>query len=119
MHLVLIKGRKKNDRTLHASSEPITETRHVIVLLRFSICCPLWGASLFVLRLYIVLEGIVVVFGTIRSVIISCADITTFAVAELRAAPLTSALGLLLGGVILRCLIAIAFFGCVHHVYII
>ena len=62
------------------------------------------------------LEGIVVVFGAIRSVIISCAGITALAVAGLRAAPLTSALGLLLGGVILRCLVAIGFFGGVHHV---
>ena len=74
---------------------------------------------MFILRLYIVLEGIEVVFGTIRSVIISCAGITTFAVAGLRAAPLTSALGLLLGGVILHCLVTIAFFGGVQHVYII
>ena len=34
-------------------------------------------------------------------------------------APLTPALRLLLGGVILRCSIAIAFFWGVHHVYII
>ena len=65
------------------------------------------------------LEGIVAIFGTIRSVIISCAGITTFSLAGLRAAPLTSVLGLLLGGVILHCLIAITFFGCVHHVYIV
>ena len=65
------------------------------------------------------LEGIVVVFSTIRSVIISCAGITTFALAGLRAALLTSALGLLLGGVILRYLVANAFIGCIHHVYIV
>ena len=74
---------------------------------------------MFILRLYIVLEGIVVVFGTIRSVIISCAGITTFAVAGLRAASLTPALGLLLGGVILRYLVAIAFFRGVHHIYVV
>ena len=74
---------------------------------------------MFVLRLCIMLEGIVVVFGTIRSVIISCASITALAMMGLRAASLTLALGLLLGGVILRCLVAIAFFGGVHHVYII
>ena len=65
------------------------------------------------------LEGIVATFGTIRSVIISYAGITTFALAGLRVALLTSALGLLLGGVILCCLVAIGFFGGVHHVYII
>ena len=74
---------------------------------------------MFILRLYIVLEGTVVVFGTIRSVIFSCAGITTFAVAGLRAAPLTSVLGLLLGGVILRCLVVIAFFRDVHHIYVV
>src|SRR4051812_37467435 len=36
----------------------------------------------------------------------------------LRAAPLTLMPGLLLGGVILRCLVAIAFFGGIHHIYI-
>ena len=59
-----------------------------------------------ILPLEVWLEGIVVVFGTIRSVIVSCAGIAAFAVARLRAAPLTSVLGLLLGGIILCCLIA-------------
>ena len=63
------------------------------------------------------LEGIVV-FGAFRNVIISCAGITALAMAGLRAAPLTLVLGLLLGGVILRCLVAIAFFGAVQHIYI-
>ena len=48
------------------------------------------------------LEGIVVVFGAIRSVIISCAGITALVVAGLRAAPLTSALDTLLLDGILR-----------------
>ena len=61
----------------------------------------------------------VVVFGTVRGVIISRAGITVFALVGFRAAPLTPALRLLLGGVILRCSIAIAFFWGVHHVYII
>ena len=74
---------------------------------------------MFILPLEVWLEGIVVVFGTIRSVIVSCSGITTFAMAGLRAAPLMSALGLFLGGIILCCLVAIAFFGGVHHVYII
>ena len=52
------------------------------------------------------------------SVIFSCVVIAVFAMAGLRAALLTSALGLLLGGAILRCLFAIAFFGCIHHVYV-
>ena len=56
-------------------------------------------------------------FGVLH--IISGAGITTFALAGLRAAPLTLALGLLLGGVILRRPVALAFFGCVHHVYVI
>ena len=73
---------------------------------------------MFVLWLYTVLEGNVV-FDAIRSVIMSSAGITAVAVVGLRAAPLMSELGLPLGGVILCCLIAIAFFGGVHHVYII
>ena len=72
---------------------------------------------MFILPLEVWLEGIIVVFGTIRSVIVSCVGIAAFAMAGLRAAPLTSLLGLLLGGIILRCLIAIPLFGGVHHVY--
>ena len=64
------------------------------------------------------LEGIVFVFGTIRSIIVSCAGIAAFAVAGLRAASMMPVLRLLLEGIILRCLIAIAFFGGVHHIYI-
>ena len=59
---------------------------------------------------------VVVSFGVDRSVIFSCAVIAVFAMAGLRAAPLMSVLGLLLGGAILRCLFDIAFFGCIHHV---
>ena len=72
---------------------------------------------MFILPLEVWLEGIVVVFGIIRSVIVSCASIA--AMAGLRAEPLTPVLGLLLGGIILRCLIAIALSGGIHHVYII
>ena len=71
---------------------------------------------MFVLELYTVLEG--VVFGTVRRVVIFGAGITIFALAGLRAAPLTSALGLLLGGVILRCFFAILLWD-IHHVYVI
>ena len=58
-------------------------------------------------------------FGAIRGSIISRAGITVFALAGFRVAPLTPTLRLLLGGVILRCSIAIAFFWGVYHVYII
>ena len=92
---------------------------YVIIILRLSICRSLWRAGLSILLSQIVLEEIVAIFDTIRSVIISYAGITTFALAELRVVPLTSALGLLLGGVILHYLVAIAFFGCIHHVYIV
>ena len=65
------------------------------------------------------LGGIVFVFGTIRIAIVSCAGIAIFSLAGLRAAPMMLVLRLLLrvGGV-LHCLIAIAFFGGVHHIYI-
>ena len=61
---------------------------------------------------------VVVSSGVDWSVIFSCAVIAVFAMAELRVAPLTSVLELLLRGAILRCLVAIASFGCVHHVYV-
>src|SRR4051812_29788774 len=73
------------------------------------------GFSIFLCR--ILLEG--VFFGAIQGSIISRAGITVFALAGFRAAPLTPALRLLLGGVILRCSVAIAFFWGVHHVYVI
>ena len=44
--------------------------------------------------------------------------IVVFAMAGLKAVPLTLELGLLLGGVILRFLVAIGFVGRVHHVYV-
>ena len=91
--------------------------RYVIIILFLSICRSLMRVGFSILLCWILLEA--VVFGTVRGVVISCARITIFALAGLRAAPLTPALRLLPGGVILRCLIAIAFFGCVHHVYII
>ena len=75
--------------------------------------------SLPILLLEAWLEGFVFVFGTVRGVIVSCAGIAAFAMAGLRAAPMTPVLRLLLEGIILCCLIAIAFFGGVHHVYII
>ena len=65
------------------------------------------------------LGGIVFVFGIIQSVIVSFTGIAIFAMRGLRAAPMTPVLILLLKGVILCCLITIAFFGGVHHVYII
>src|SRR3954465_5948590 len=58
-------------------------------------------------------------FGAIRSIIISRAGITVFALAGFRAAPLTLALGLFLGGVIPRCSIAISIFWSVHHIYVV
>ena len=73
-------------------------------------------AGVSVLLRWILLEW--VVFDTVRCIIISGAGIFILAVAGFRAAPLTLALGLFLGGVILRCSIAIPFFWCIHHVYV-
>ena len=64
---------------------------------------------------------VVVSFVVDRDIILSCAVIAVFAVAGLNAAP-TLALWLLLKRVILRCILpflAVVFFGCVHHVYVI
>ena len=78
--------------------------------------------TMFVVCILIVLchrGGAVVVSSRVEwTVISSCAVIAVFVMAGLRAAPLTSVLELLLGGVILRCLVAIASFGCIHHVYV-
>src|SRR3954466_6438690 len=73
------------------------------------------GFSIFLRR---ILLGLVF-FGAIRSIIISRAGITVFALAGFRAAPLTPALRLFLGGVIPRRSIAISFFWGIHHVYVI
>ena len=62
--------------------------------------------------------AVVVSSGVAWTIISSCAVIAVFALAGFRAAPLTSALGLLLGGVILRFLVAIGFVGGVHHVHV-
>ena len=62
--------------------------------------------------------GAVVISSRVEWTIIpSCAVIAVFAMVGLREAPLTSVLGLL-GGCILRCLFAIALYGCIHHVYV-
>src|SRR3954464_173213 len=60
-----------------------------------------------------------VFFGAIRGSIISRAGIIVFALAGFRAAPLTPALWLFLGGVIPRCSIAISIFWSINHVYVI
>ena len=62
--------------------------------------------------------AVVISSRVVWTIISSCAVIVVFAMVGLRAAPLTSALGLL-GGCILRCLFAIALSGCIHHVYVI
>ena len=80
-----------------------------------------WIRTMFAVCSFIVLRRrgnvVVVSSGVDWTVIFSCAVIAVFAMEGLRAAPLTSALGLLLGGVILRYPVAIAFIGCVHHIY--
>ena len=61
---------------------------------------------------------VVISFGVYRGTVISSTVVTVSAEAGFAAAPLTLALGLLLGGAILRCLFAVGFFGCIHHVYV-
>ena len=77
-----------------------------------------WIRTMFAVCILIVFYhpgGAVVVFSRVAWTII----IVVLAMAGLRAAPLTLVPGLLLRGIILHRLIAIAFFGGVHHVYII
>ena len=67
------------------------------------------------------LGRIVFVFGTIW-IVISCAGIAILTTAWFRAEPLTPAHQLLLRRLILDCIIfvlAIVFFGCIHHVNVI
>ena len=74
-------------------------------------------AGVSVLLRWILLEWIV--FGAVWCIIISGAGIFVLAVAGFRAAPLTPALRLFLGGVILRCSIAIPIFWDVHQVNVV
>ena len=92
--------------------------RHIVVVLKVSICRQFVWASLPVF-LFGLLEGglirIVFLFGTIW-IFFSGAGIV---VARLGAAPMTPMFCFLPLGVISRCLIAIGFFGSIHHIYII
>ena len=68
------------------------------------------------------LNGVFIVFGTVRSVIFSCAGVAVFAAARFRAAPLTPTLLLYLRRVILNwffLVIATILFWCIHHVYVV
>ena len=73
----------------------------------------------------IVLFGCLLVgifFGTIRSVIVSCAGVAVLAAARFRAAPLMPALWLCPGRLVLDWLflvLAVILFGCIHHVYVV
>ena len=119
LEALLFDGIHGHEKFFVAEAHLVFREGHVIVILWFSVCCLFLRASFPILPLEAWLEGIVFVFGTICGVIVSCAGIAAFAMAGLRAALLTSVLGFLLGGIILRCLIAIPFFGGVHHVYVI
>ena len=122
LEALLLDGILRHDKFFVAEAHLVFGERHVIVILRVSIHCLFIRASLPILPpglLQAWLGGIVFVLGLIPSVIVSCAGIAIFAMARLRAAPMTPVLRLLLKGIILRCLVAIAFFGCVHHIYII
>ena len=87
------------------------------MILNLFVCRPLVRACFCLLLRWIVLEG--VVFSTVRGVVVSRAGITVFVVAGFRAAPLTPALGLFLGGVVIRCSFAIPILWDIHHVYVI
>ena len=87
------------------------------MILYLFFCRSLMRAGVSVLLRCILLEW--VVFGTVRCIVISGAGIFILAVAGFRAAPLTPALGLFLGGVILLCSFAIPILWDIHHVYVI
>ena len=89
----------------------------MVIILDLSVCRSFMrvGFSIFLCR--ILLRW--VFFGIIRGSIISRAGITVFSLAGFRAAPLTLALWLFLGGVIPHCSIAISIFWSIHHIYVI
>ena len=93
-------------------------------LMRFILYIAVFGhqiRTMFAICSFIVLcrwvNVVVVSSGVDWSVIFSCAVIAVFVEAGFGGAP-TPMLCLLLGGVILRCLVAIVFFRCIHHVYV-
>ena len=68
------------------------------------------------------LDGVFFVFGIVRSVVVSCAGIAVFSTAWFRPAPLTSAVCLYLGRLILDWIlfiVVVVLFGCIHYVYVI
>ena len=114
---LLFDGILRHDEFVVVEACLVSGGRYVIIILDLFVCRPLVRVCFCLLLRWIVLEG--VVFRTFWGVIISGAGISILAVAGFRAAPLTPALGLFLGGVILRCSFAIPSLWDIHHVYVI
>ena len=95
--MLLFDGILRHDEFVVVEACLVSGRRHVIIVLYLFICRSLVRAGFSVLPCLILLEG--VVFGTVWGVIISGAGISILAVAGFRAAPLTLALRLFLGGV--------------------
>ena len=112
---LLFDGILRHDEFVVVEARHISGGRHIIPYLFF--CRSLMRAGVSVLLRCILLEW--VTFGTVRCIIIFGAGIFILAVAGFRAAPLTPALGLFLGGVILRYSFVVPILWDIHHVYVI
>ena len=116
---LLLYGVLRHAELVVAEANLVFGGRHVVVLLRIPVRRLFIWAVLPIFLLGLLeggLFGVVFIVGTVRIVFVSGAGI---ALAGLGAARATPMLCILLGGVILRCLIAIGFFRSAHHVYII
>ena len=91
--------------------------RRIVIILDLLVCHSLMRAGFSIFLCRILLRW--VFFGAVWGSIISRAGITVFALAGFRAAPLTLALWLFLGGVIPHCSSAISIFWSLHHIYVI
>ena len=113
--MLMFDGILRHDEFVIVEARFVSGGRRIILCL-FS-CRSFIRAGVSVLLRCILLEW--VVFGTVRCIIISGAGIFILAVAGFRAAPLTPALGLLLGRVILCFFFATPILWDIHHVYVI
>ena len=87
--MLLLDGILRHDKLFVAEAHLVFGEGHVIVVLRVSIHSLFIGANLPIILSGLLeawLGGIVFVFGTIRSAIVSCAGIAIFSMAGLRAA---------------------------------
>ena len=113
--MLLFHGILRHDEFVIVEACLVSGGRHIVLYLFFG--RSLMRAGVPLLLCWILLEW--VVFGAIRCIIVSGAGILILAMAGFRAAPLTPALGLFLGGVIHRYSFAVPILWDIHHVYVV